>query len=167
MLSVEDLLIEDLKQNTTAYSDSSLSSVDLGRLLKKTLSSPSESKFYEKRVVEMDMLKEVMHILSRRRFNEARRVEVKKRAFGKSWYTLYSLIFRDGEDTLGYAATIYIPKLSRDIEKSSGVIHAAKYQVTSSGEDTKFERARFDNFSMEVKPHLEILGNLYRRTRRL
>ncbi|MFQ6134779.1 MAG: hypothetical protein ACE5KU_03055 [Nitrososphaerales archaeon] len=165
IVRVEDVLIEELKHNTAVYSGSAPSSVDWERILKKTSSSPS--KFYKKRVVEMGMLKEVIHILSRRRFDEARRVEVRKRASRKSWSTLYSLIFRDGEDTLGYAAIIYIPELSRDIEKSSGVIHAARYRVTSRGEDTKFERAKFDNYSMEVKPHIEILGNLYRRTRRL
>ena len=164
---MEDVLIEELKRNTAVSSSFVSSSADWGNILKASSVSPSESEFFKKRIVEMSMLKEVLHMLSRRRFDEVRRIEVKKRTSRKSWCTSYSLIFRDAEGTLGYAAIIYIPELSRVIEKSGGVIHAARYRVTSSGEDTSFERAKFDNYTMEVKPHIEILGNLYRRTRRL
>lgn len=122
---------------------------------------------YRKKVVEMSLLREVMLLLSRRRFDEVRRIEVKRRASGTSWHTLYTIIFRDDENVLGYAALIYIPELSRDVEKSGGVIHAARYRVSDGEEVVKFEKAKFGNYLTEVKPYIEILGTLYRRTRRL
>src|SRR5579884_2966332 len=32
--------------------------------------------------------------------------------------------------------------------------------------DTRFERAKFDDFLIEVRPYIEILGDLYRKSRR-
>ena len=32
--------------------------------------------------------------------------------------------------------------------------------------DTKFERAKFDDFLIEVRPYIEIIGDLYRREKK-
>ena len=116
------------------------------------------------------MLKEVIRTLLHRRFDAVWRTEARRRPAKKSWHTLYSIVFRDGETVSGYAAIINIPELnSNDVEKSQGTLHAAKITITSSnGEElVEFEDAQFNDYSAEVKPNIEILGSLYRRTRKL
>ena len=114
----------------------------------------------------MDLLKEVMQLLSKRRFEKVRRIEVKQKTSRKSWFSLYSVILRDKEEIFGFAAIIFVPEICRDIENSHGVIYAVRHHIANE-EDTMFEKAAFENFQQEVRPQIEILGNLYRRTRRL
>jgi hypothetical protein len=114
----------------------------------------------------MDLLKEVMQLLSKRRFEEVRRIEVKQKTSRKNLFSLWSIILRNKEEIFGFAAIILIPELCRDIEKSRGIVYAAKHHIASE-EVIKFEKAIFQNYQQEVRPQIEILGNLYRRTRRL
>tara|TARA_B100000315_G_C14174010_1_gene405847 strand:- start:130 stop:531 length:402 start_codon:yes stop_codon:yes gene_type:complete len=119
-----------------------------------------------KKIIEMDMLKEIMQLLLKRRFEEVRRMEVKQKTSRKSWNTLYLIVLRNKEEIFGFAAIIFVPEIFRDIEKSSGVIYAARHHIADK-KDTSYEKATFDNYILEVRPQIEILGNLYRRTRRL
>ncbi len=115
----------------------------------------------------MEMLKEVMEILSRKTFDEARRVEVRKHISMKSESSLHSIIFKVDKDICGYEAIVYIPELIRDNENNSGFIFAARHRISGRLEDTKFENAKFNNYLSEVKPYIKLFGNLLRRTRRL
>lgn len=147
---VEGILMEGLKRMVN-------SPFSVGRIkgLKAT---------YRKRVVEMSILKEVVHRLSKRGFDEVTLSEGYSRARGRSWRIHYSLVFRSGEEKIGYAALIYIPELQRDHERSGGVVLAIRY---SEKDGEKSEGAKFDDYLMEVKPHIEVIGDLYRRARRL
>ncbi len=163
---VKSILIQELKNNMFITSESRLRSADWSIVLKKAFRSDFILKPINKKVVEMDLLKEVMQLLSKRRFEEVRRVEVKQKTSLKNWFSLYSVILRDKEEIFGFAAIIFIPKICRHIELSRGVIYACRHHIASE-EDTMFEKATFENFQQEVRPQIEILGNLYRRTRRL
>lgn len=168
VVSVRDLLIEELRREIVVPASrvSPPLNVDWGRLLRRAASEPD---FRPKRVVEMQLLKEVIRTLLHRRFEDVRRSEARRHPAKKSWHTLYSIVFRDGEAVSGYAAMINIPELScEEVENSPGTIHAARVTVNSDGEETvEFEDAQFNNYSAEVKPNIEILGNLYQRTRKL
>jgi hypothetical protein len=163
---LESILIQELKNNMFVNSKSAFHSSDWSMVLKKAFRSDFILKSINKKVVGMDMLKEVMQLLSERKFEEVRRIEVKQKTSRKSWFSFYSVIFRGREEIFGFAAIIFVPEIYRDIEKSSGVIYAARHHIASE-EETMFEKATFENFQQEVKPQIEILGNLYRRTRRL
>ncbi len=163
---LESILIQELKNNMCVTSKSTLRSSDWSIVLKKVFRSDFILNSINKRVVGMDLLKEVMQLLSKRRFEEVRRSEVKQKTSGKNWFSFYSVILRDKEEIFGFAAIIFVPEICRDIENSRGVIYAARYHIASE-EDTMFEKATFENYQQEVQPQIEILGNLYRRTRRL
>ena len=163
---VKSILIQELKNNMFVTSESRLISADWGIVLKKAFRSDFILKSINKKVVGMDLLKEVMQLLSKRRFEEVRRIEVKQKTSRKSWFSLYSVILRDKEEIFGFAAIIFVPEICRDIENSHGVIYAVRHHIANE-EDTMFEKAAFENFQQEVRPQIEILGNLYRRTRRL
>jgi len=122
---------------------------------------------YRSRVVEMSILKDVVQMLSKRRFEETSLSEVHRRTRGKGWGIYYSLILRSDDMSLGYGALIYISELKRIFERSGGVVLAARYSEGRGGEELKFEWASFDNYLVEVKPHMEMIYNLYCRTRRL
>ncbi len=165
---MRDLLIEELRREIVPASRvPEPLDVDWGRLLRRAASEPD---FHPKRVVEMQLLKEVIRTLLHRRFEDVKRGEVRRHPAKKSWHTLYSIVFRDGEVVSGYAAMINVPEMNSgdEVENSAGTIHAARMTVNSNGEETvEFEDAQFGDYSAEVKPNIEILGNLYRRTRKL
>jgi len=53
-------------------------------------------------------------------------------------------------------------------EEISEVVDSLKSGWITMGPKTvEFEDAQFSNYSAEVKPNIEILGNLYQRTRKL
>jgi hypothetical protein len=167
VVSVRDVLVDELRRESEVASKMCTSlNVDWGRLLRK---AASEAGFHPKRVVELQLLKDVMRILLHRQFDDVRRTELRRHPAKKSWHTLYTIVFRDGDVVSGYAAMINVPETYRGlVEKSSGTVHAAHVTFASNGEEiVEFEDARFNDYSAEVKPHIEILGNLYRRTRRL
>ncbi len=173
VVSVRNLLVEELRKEmvatvvVSAAQRSEPLNMDWGRLLRRAASEPD---FHPKRVVEMQLLKQVIRIILHRQFDDVRRSEMRRHPAKKSWHTLYTMVFKQGEGVLGYAAMINIPDVnSEEVEKSSGTLHAVCIKSASSGgeEMIVFEDARFDDYSAEVKPHIEVLGNLYRRTRRL
>ena len=62
---------------------------------------------------------------------------------------------------------MHFPKLKSDPERSSGIVIAAKIVVTGNKHATTFERGKFDDFLVEVKPFINLIGNLYRQTRKM
>jgi|TARA_B100002003_G_C14041775_1_gene501979 hypothetical protein len=163
---LENILRQELKYNMFVTSKSALRSADWSMVLKKAFRADIIFGSINKKVVEMDLLKEVMQLLSKRRFEEIRRTEIKQKTSRKSWFSLYSIILRNKEENFGFAAIIFIPEFCRDIEKSRGAIYAARHHIADEA-NTVFEKAIFENYQQEVRPQIEILGNLYRRTRRL
>ncbi|MDP6641064.1 MAG: hypothetical protein QF381_01290 [Nitrososphaerales archaeon] len=163
---LESILIHELKNNMLLTSKSPVHSTDWSMVTRNIHRSNFLLKSIHKKVVEMDLLKEVMQLLSKRRFEEVRRIEVKQKTSRKNLFSLWSITLRNKEEIFGFAAIILIPELCRDIEKSRGIVYAAKHHIASE-EVIKFEKAIFQNYQQEVRPQIEILGNLYRRTRRL
>ena len=59
----------------------------------------------------------------------------------------------------GYGALIFFPQLrSAAPERSSGIVLGARYVIRGRKKELVFERAKFDDFLLEVRPYIETLG---------
>lgn len=130
---------------------------------------PIELEGYTKPVSELQSLKEIVNKLSKQDFDNVKRSESRKkqlRQFVKTMNMYYNVVFSKGSEKIGYGVLIYFPALIKDAERSSGIVLVEK-KVTKGGKsDTKFERAKFNDFLIEVRPFIEIIGDLYRKSRK-
>ncbi len=130
---------------------------------------PLELEGYTKKVSELASLEEMVDRLSKENFDAVKRTESRKKQlkqFVRTMSMYYNLIFTKGSEKAGYGVLIYFPDLSKDPERSSGIVLVEK-KITKNGKsETRFERAKFDDFLIEVRPYIEILGDLYRKTRK-
>ena len=78
----------------------------------------------------------------------------------------YNLVFTKGQEKTGYGFLIYFPNLSKDPERSSGIVLVERKNIREGKSETRFERAKFDDFLIDVRPYIEIIGDLYRKTRK-
>jgi len=130
---------------------------------------PIELEGYSKKVSELESLKEIVDRLSRQDFDNVKRSESRKkqlRQFVKTMNMYYNLVFTKGPEKIGYGVLIYFPNLNKDAERSSGIVLVEKKLMKKGKSETKFERARFDDFLIEVRPYIEILGDLYRKDKK-
>lgn len=132
---------------------------------------PIELEGYTKKVSEMQSLKEMIDILSSQHFENVKRSESRKKQLSQFVNTMnmyYNLIFtKKNSERIGYGALIYFPHLKQDDpERSSGIVLAERKVMKDQKIDTRFERAKFDDFLLDVKPYIEMLGNLYRKSRK-
>ncbi len=132
---------------------------------------PIEIEGYTKKVSEMQLLKEMIDTLSSQEFESVKRSESRKKQlsqFVKTMNMYYNLVVtKKSGERIGYGALIYFPDFpEKNPERGSGIVLAER-KITREGKtDTRFERARFDDFLVDVKPYIEILGNLYRKSRK-
>ena len=127
---------------------------------------PIEYGGYTKRVSEMRFLKEIVDILTSGGFEEVKRSESRRkqmREFTKTMTMYYNLIFKMPDHRVGYGALIYFPELNpQQPERSRGIVLMAKCVVKDGKVEFTYEKAKFDDFLIEVKPYIELLGDLYR-----
>ena len=180
-LKIEDILNEELRREMGVEAEpggqklklqQKFSSVDDWEdIMHSVYELPIELEGYTKKVSEMHLLKEMIDILSSQQFESVKRSESRKKQlsqFASTMNMYYNLVVtRKNGERIGYGALIYFPELiTKSPERSSGIVLAER-KVTKDGKlDTKFERARFDDFLVDVKPYIEMLGNLYRKSRR-
>lgn len=163
----DSMLISELKQEISNYQQCSRNSLLFPRKRKLNLLHSDLSGVIRKKVVEISIIKEVIELIHKRKFNEIRRFEIRKRTPAKTWLIIHGILFSNIDELICCVALIYIPKINPDIELSCGVVHAARYRLTENFEDIAFERANFSNYLTDVKPYVEVIGNLYRKKRRL
>jgi len=131
---------------------------------------PIELEGYDKKVTDLRALKEMVDRLSSQDFDSVKRSESRKKQFAQfvnSMSMYYNLIFTKGQERIGYGVLIYFPKLRKDdAERSNGIVLVEKKVMTANKSDSQFERAKFDDFLIEVRPYIEMLGDLYRKEKR-
>jgi 3-deoxy-D-arabino-heptulosonate 7-phosphate (DAHP) synthase len=121
-------------------------------------------------VSDLKILKEMIDRLATSDFDNVKRSESRKKQMAQFTKTLsmyYNVILTKGKNKVGYGALIHFPKLKSDPDRSGGIVLAAKIVVAGTKHSTDFERAKFDDFLVEVKPYINLLGDLYRQTRRM
>jgi vacuolar-type H+-ATPase subunit I/STV1 len=179
-LKVEDILNEELRREMGLEEDPKTGRMKLSQrftqinewedIMHSLYELPIELEGYTKAVSEMQTLKEIVNRLSKQDFDNVKRSESRKKQlkqFVRTMNMYYNLIFAKGSEKTGYGVLIYFPNLSKDAERSSGIVLVEKKVTKDGRSDTKFERARFDDFLIDVRPYIEIIGDLYRKNIKL
>jgi hypothetical protein len=166
-LKIEDLLEEQLRREMFLESGKKFRYIDdWDTVMHSVYEIPIEYGGYTKRVPELRFLKEMVDTLSSGGFEEVKRSESRKkqmREFTKTMSMYYNLIFKMKDHKVGYGALIYFPELNtQQPERSKGIVLMAKCVVKGGEVEFTYEKAKFDDFLIEVKPYIELLGDLYR-----
>ena len=169
-LTVEDILSDELKREMNLDTDTFAVHDDWDLVLNSVYRMPIEYAGYTNRVGDMRLLKEMIDTLTAADFDSVKRSESRKKQLAQFTKTLsmyYNLVFTKGKRKVGYGALIHFPKLKASPDRSSGIVLAAKIVVDGDRRSSSFERGKFDDFLIEVKPFINPLGDLYRQSRKM
>jgi hypothetical protein len=169
-LTVEDILSDELKREMNLDTDTFAVIDDWDSVMNSVYQMPIEYAGYTNRVDEMKLLKELVDRLEAADFDNVKRSESRKKQLAQFKTTLsmyYNVVFTKGKKKVGYGALIHFPKLKSDPNRSGGIVLAAKIVVDGGRNKVSFERGKFDDFLVEVKPYVNLLGDLYRQSRKM
>jgi hypothetical protein len=169
-LTVEDIISDELKREMNFDTKSFVVHDDWDLVMHSVYRMPIEYAGYTKKVGDMKLIREMIDTLSSNDFDNVKRSESRKKQmqqFTKTLSMYYNLIFTKGDSRIGYGALIHFPKLQKSPDRSSGIVLAAKIVVKGKSHTTTFEKSKFDDFLVEVKPYINILGDLYRESRKM
>lgn len=178
-IKVEDILNEELRREMGVEADPQTGRLRLSQrfaqisewedIMNSVYELPIEFEGYTRKVSELQSLKQIVDRLSKQDFDSVKRSESRKkqlRQFVKTMNMYYNLVFTKGQEKTGYGFLIYFPNLSKDPERSSGIVLVERKNIREGKSETRFERAKFDDFLIDVRPYIEIIGDLYRKTRK-
>ena len=169
-LTVEDILSDELKREMNMDTDTFAVLDDWDSVMQSVYQMPIEYAGYTQKVSDMKLLKEMIDSLASADFDNVKRSESRKKQlqqFTKTLSMYYNVVFTKGNRKVGYGALIHFPKLRSNPDRSGGIVLAAKLVVDGGKQSTSFERGKFDDFLVEVKPYINLLGDLYRQTRKM
>jgi len=169
-LTVEDILSDELKREMNLDEKSFVVLDDWDTVMHSVFKLPIEHAGYTKPVGEMKLLREMIDALASSDFDSVKRSESRKKQlaqFTKTMSMYYNFVLTKGKRKIGYGALIHFPKLKSQPERSSGLVLGAKIIVEGTKRTSSFERAKFDDFLVEVKPYINLLGDLYRQSRKM
>lgn len=171
VLKLEEILENELKGEMKLELSKPFSAVEWDEALDTVFSTPISYEQFTKKASELVFMKEIVDLFSKGDFDDVSRSESRRKQFMEYTKTLqmyYNLVFRKGRKRTGYGALIFFPKLKeKEPERSGGVILFSRLIVDEKGQQQLgFERAAFDDFLIEVRPYVELLGDLYRKTRK-
>jgi len=169
-LTVEDILSDELKREMNMDTDTYAVVDDWDSVMHSVYQMPIEYAGYTNKVGEMKILKEMIDTLAASEFDNVKRSESRKKQLAQFTKTLsmyYNLVFAKGKQKVGYGALIHFPKLKANPDRSGGIVLAAKIVVNGKKHEAIFERGKFDDFLVEVKPYINLLGDLYRQSRKM
>lgn len=169
-LTVEDIISDELKREMNLDTDTFAVIDDWDSVMNSVYQLPIEYAGYTNKVADMKLMKEMVDTLAKADFDNVKRSESRKKQLAQFTKTLsmyYNVVFTKGKRKVGYGALIHFPKLKADPDRSPGIVLAAKIVVDGQKHSTTFERGKFDDFLVEVKPFINLLGDLYRQTRKM
>ena len=168
-LTVDDILSDELKREMNLDTKTFVIHDDWDTVMQSVYKMPIEYAGYTKKVGDMKLLKEMADALASEDFGSVKRSESRKKQlaqFTKTMSQYYNLVFTKGKRKTGYGALFHFPKLKSHPERSAGIVIGAKIVEEGGKRTTSFERARFDDFLIEVMPYINLLGDLYRQSRK-
>jgi hypothetical protein len=168
--TVEDILSDELKREMNLDTKTFVVLDDWDSVMHSVYQMPIEFAGYTNKIGDMKILKEMIDTLASADFDQVKRSESRKKQlqqFTKTLSMYYNVVFLKGKKKMGYGALIHFPKLKANPERSGGIVLAAKIVVDGGKRSTVFERGKFDDFLVEVKPYINLLGDLYRQTRKM
>ncbi len=169
-LTVEDILSDELKREMNLDTETYVVLDDWDSVMHSVYQMPIEYAGYTNKVGDMKILKEMIDSIAGTDFDQVKRSESRRKQleqFTKTLSMYYNLVFTKGKRKVGFGTLIHFPKLKSDPERSGGIVLAAKIVVSGKKHTTTFERGKFDDFLVEVKPFINLLGDLYRQTRKM
>ncbi len=169
-LTVEDVLSDELKREMNLDTDTFAVLDDWDSVMNSVYQMPIEYAGYTNKVSDMRLLKEMIDGLAAQDFDNVKRSESRKKQLAQFTKTLsmyYNIVFTKGKRKTGYGALIHFPKLKENPDRSGGIVLAAKIVFEKGKHTSTFERGKFDDFLIEVKPYVNLLGDLYRQTRKM
>ena len=169
-ITVEDILSDELKREMHLDTDTYAVLDDWDLVMDSVYRMPIEYAGYTIKVSEMKLLKEMIDGLASSDFDNVKRSESRKKQLAQFTKTLsmyYNLVFTKGRKKTGYGALIHFPNLKSNPDRSGGIVLAAKIVVDGGKRSSSFERGKFDDFLVEVKPYINLLGDLYRQNRKM
>jgi hypothetical protein len=168
--TVEDVLSDELKREMNLDTETYAVLDDWDSVMQSVYQMPIEYAGYTNRVSDLKIIREMIDRLAKSDFDNVKRSESRKKQLAQFTKTLsmyYNVVLTKGKSKVGYGALIHFPKLKSDPDRSGGIVLGAKIVVDGLKHSTTFERAKFDDFLVEVKPYINLLGDLYRQTRRM
>ena len=169
-ITIEDILSDELKREMNLDTDTFAVIDDWDSVMNSVYQLPIEYAGYTNHVAGMKLLKEMIDALASADFDQVKRSESRKKQlaqFRKTLSMYYNVVFTKGKNKVGYGALIHFPKLKSDPDRSGGIVLAAKIVIDGGKQRVSFERGKFDDFLVEVKPYVNLLGDLYRQTRKM
>jgi hypothetical protein len=169
-LTLEDVLSDELKREMNLDTKTYVVLDDWDSVMHSVYQMPIEYAGYTNRVSDMKMLKEMIDTLASADFDNVKRSESRKKQleqFTKTLSMYYNMVFTKGGTKTGYGTLIHFPRLKSNPERSGGIVLAARIIVDGDKHPAAFERGKFDDFLVEVKPYINLLGDLYRQTRKM
>ena len=169
-LTIEDILSDELKREMNLDTDTFAVLDDWDSVMHSVYQMPIEYAGYTKKINDMNLLKEMIDALAASDFDNVKRSESRKKQLAQFTKTLsmyYNVVFTKGEKRVGYGALIHFPKLKTNPDRSGGIVLAAKIVVDGGKRHSTYERGKFDDFLVEVKPYINLLGDLYRQSRKM
>ena len=169
-LTIEDILSDELKREMNLDTKTYAVVDDWDAVMGSVYRMPIEYAGYTDKVGDMKLLKEMIDTLASSDFDSVKRSESRKKQLKQFTSTLsmyYNVVFTRGSKKVGYGTLLHFPKLKKQPERSSGIVLAAKIVVDGGKHSSTFERAKFDDFLAEVKPYINLLGDLYRQSRKM
>jgi hypothetical protein len=169
-LTVEDILSDELKREMNLDTDTFAVLDDWDSVMHSVYQMPIEYAGYTKKINDMNLLKEMIDTLAASDFDNVKRSESRKKQLAQFTKTLsmyYNVVFTKGAKRVGYGALIHFPKLKPNPDRSGGIVLAARIVVDGGKRNSTFERGKFDDFLVEVKPYINLLGDLYRQSRKM
>ena len=168
-LTVEDVLADELKREMNLDTKTFVVLDDWDSVMHSVYQMPIEYAGYTNKVNEMKLMKEIVDRLTSADFDNVKRSESRKKQleeFKSTMSMYYNLVFTKKGKKVGYGVLIHFPRLKAQPERSGGIVLAAKMVANGKGHRLTFERAKFDDFLLEAKPFINLLGDLYRQTRK-
>lgn len=178
-LKVEDVLNEELRREMGVEEDPKTGRLLLSQrfsqinewedIMHSVYELPIEIEGYSKPVSELKFLKEIIDKLSNQDFDNVKRSESRKkqlRQFVRTMHQYYNLVFSSKGEKTGYGVLIHFPNLGKDPERSGGIVLVERKTTRNGRSDTKFEKAKFTDFLIDVRPYIEIIGDLYQKSRK-
>ncbi len=169
-LTMDDVLSDELKREMNLDTKTFVVLDDWDTVMQSVYKMPLESAGYTKKVGDLKLLKEMINALASSDFDSVKRSESRKKQlaqFTKTMSMYYNFVLTKGKRKVGYGALIHFPRLKSKPERSSGVVIGAKIVEENGKYSSTFERAKFDDFLAEVKPYINLLGDLYRQSRKM
>ncbi|HVP23378.1 MAG TPA: hypothetical protein VMS77_05645 [Conexivisphaerales archaeon] len=170
-LKLEEILENELKGEMKLELSKPFSAVEWDEALDTVFSTPITYEEFTKKTGDLQLIREVVDTFSKGDYDSVARSESRRKqlaAYTNTMQMYYNLVFRKGKKRVGYGALILFPKLKeKEPERSGGVILFSRLITEGKGrQEIEFERAAFDDFLLEVRPYVELLGELYRKSKK-